>query len=726
MVTWPVGRENLRFASQQRNESLKNLVKQNFDRFVNAKNATELVFRDMQQRKLTAPDHGMRRAMDALASAYQQTLDVFGQLMARREQEARIRQRLELFERYDFIFSLGHRLEKSIRLGAYQSAVSDYRRARSILSDVAVTGGSLQRILQKIWAGHVERTLVDLRRDLSSKLANPIFSYEVHAKLIDFLLDLDAHPNPVSTYWNIRKDEFFAQAQAAADRATTEVAHRIQCDADPVESQRLLLELAQMRQFGRLGHLQVDIVQVWKIRSSFIMALLDIFKLFYGNFGKFLSALVSGRFSMSQADAEKKIKSFASEVAEGFPRLLSRVINYSAPDRDPPRPSSMVAAHYVKKYAISFCGLLEWVNSLGGGGTVKTPAPVIKAMEKAVSQGAIILLESIWQAAYDDFGRLPYCETWQWSGEGFDLSTILIKAFESLLLYLLETTEALLEAAAANGLEKGKLSQGLDMRLTEVVGLFLDTLLKLTIHPVDDPSQASGTGLIHSLDTPRDHATVDDLTLGYRRLTVITNIIYLRETAIPHILASCPFTMSERAHNTIVAKIDSCDKRVRQSFVDTKRARLIALLHAGIVDSTFDWSTNIMADAPEVRPYVLELLLELVSIQTQIYDVSSKILRSLMSGLVLDVFQEALKAVRLVREFGIGGYWQARLEVTFLQHKLITIMCEEAMEIFNTICGTLDALCPDAADAAGGKSVDEMLTDQEQSTHMAFMCFQYT
>lgn len=705
---------------------MKNLVKQNFDRFVNAKNATELVFRDMQQRKLTSPDHGMRRAMDALASAYQQTLEVFGQLMARREQEARIRQRLELFERYDFIFSLGHRLEKSIRLGAYQSAVSDYRKARSILADVAGAGGSLQHILQKIWAGHVERTLVALRRDLSSKLANPIFSYEVHAKLIDFLLDLDSHPNPVSTYWSIRKDEFGAQAQAAADRATTEIAHRVQCDTDPVESQRLLLGLAQTRQFGKLSHLQVDIVQVWKIRSSFIMTLLDIFTLFYGNFGKFLSALSSGRFSTNPADAEKKVKVFASEVAEGFPRLLSRVLNYSAPDKDPPRPSSMVAAHYVKKHATAFCGLVEWVNSSGAGGTAKTPASMVKAMEKAVSQSTIILLESIWQAARGDFSSLPHCETWQWSGEGFDLSTILIKAFESLLLYLLEATEALLEAAAANGLDKSKLSQGLDMRLAEVVGLFLDALLELTTHPTNDPGQVIDSNVIHSLDATRDHATVDDLTLGYRQLTVITNIIYLRETAIPHVLASCPFALSERAHNTILAKIDSCDRRVRQSFIDAKRARLIALLHAGIVDSTFDWSTSTMMNAPEARPYALELLLELVSIQTQIYDVSSKILRPLMSELVLDVFQEALKAIRLVREFGIGGYWQARLEIAFLQHKLITIMSEEAMEIFNTICGTLDALCPDATNAAGGRSVDEMLMDQEQSTHMAFMCFQYT
>jgi len=50
----------------QRNEAVKNMVKENFSRFINAKNSVELVFNDMKQRGLTSSDHGLSQADKSL------------------------------------------------------------------------------------------------------------------------------------------------------------------------------------------------------------------------------------------------------------------------------------------------------------------------------------------------------------------------------------------------------------------------------------------------------------------------------------------------------------------------------------------------------------------------------------------------------------------------------------------------------------------------------------
>lgn len=60
------GIQHLQQSCEQRNETVKGLVKQNFARFVNAKNSVELVYQDMKQKGLTAEDHGLHETGTAL------------------------------------------------------------------------------------------------------------------------------------------------------------------------------------------------------------------------------------------------------------------------------------------------------------------------------------------------------------------------------------------------------------------------------------------------------------------------------------------------------------------------------------------------------------------------------------------------------------------------------------------------------------------------------------
>lgn len=61
-------RENLQAALDLRRETLKSLVKQNFDRFVNAKNSIDTVYADMRVKGMNSGDFGMRQTTASLNS----------------------------------------------------------------------------------------------------------------------------------------------------------------------------------------------------------------------------------------------------------------------------------------------------------------------------------------------------------------------------------------------------------------------------------------------------------------------------------------------------------------------------------------------------------------------------------------------------------------------------------------------------------------------------------
>lgn len=54
--------EHLQFSIQTRKNVLKSLVRENFDRFVNAKNSIDSVYADMRSKGMNSGDYGMRPA----------------------------------------------------------------------------------------------------------------------------------------------------------------------------------------------------------------------------------------------------------------------------------------------------------------------------------------------------------------------------------------------------------------------------------------------------------------------------------------------------------------------------------------------------------------------------------------------------------------------------------------------------------------------------------------
>jgi hypothetical protein len=351
-------------------------------------------------------------------------------------------------------------------------------------------------------------------------------------------------------------------------------------------------------------------------------------------------------------------------------------------------------------------------------------------VQLAVENSTKTILNVIWNAANEDCALLPQFETWQSSGEGFDFSTVLIKGFETLLVQLIDGSSSIVSNLTDTVGGTGELvtepAEGLDDRLADAITSFLDSLLAL----VTNARRISNADeIVAAVDAQRNNQSLQDLGVSYRLLTVMTNMLYMRQVAAPHLLdtfaASTMGGASDATKQRIVAAIDRVEARMQEHFLAGKSARIVALIRTGTINSGYDWRST--RSPTEIRPYLLTILLELVGIQTQIYDVSSTILRPLMSALVLDALQEFLRCIQMIRSFGPGGYLQARAESALFQQKLITIMDQEALDIYTAINATLDAGCSNTPDPEEARRIiDQLVRQVDDATSMSFACFQYT
>lgn len=183
------GRACLQASLKNRDDILKNLVKHNFDRFVNALNSIQLVYQDMQSKGLAAGDFGTKRAFDTLGELCLKSQEVFMDLLKRSDQEQLLRQRLAFCEKNAELFNLAATLSKLTERMQFREAVLAIQRARQLLEELPI---SMRRsVEQGLWVKFVVPLIKILRQRLAEKLTSPTFAYVQHAHFADLLKQLD-------------------------------------------------------------------------------------------------------------------------------------------------------------------------------------------------------------------------------------------------------------------------------------------------------------------------------------------------------------------------------------------------------------------------------------------------------------------------------------------------------------------------------------------------------
>lgn len=663
----------------------------------------------MTTRGLTADDHGLTGPSEAVGQAFQKAERVFQPLLARRSQEETVRKRLRVYEKYSFILSLGGRFEKYVELGDYQQASYDYRKAKALLSEVSQSS-TFRRLLDRTWNGHLSKALNEIRSELFKKLSNPIFSYDVHSKMIEYLLELDAHPDPVTFYLEHTKSTLLHQIQVSCTKAVTELTQL--AFTRSADSFGRLVELGLAHSIDEILASPEVYSQAWRIRKAFFCNLSDVFQNFTPAFSKFTTALFDGRLLRSDQLAGQR-KSVVGDQMPGYIGKLRSFAQQLADEAIKSAQAVLQGREYENATAgCAFAPLIAHSLQLiyMAADSADMSDIMMDQMGQIVSEGTRLLGERLWADSVADVSKLPEAGSWVQHSEASGLSSALLNSFEGLVNQTVSTQAALqktFDEKLAGHVAFPELGAPHHAHLCRMVTGFVEALEALAVSEL----------------------VASRLGTGYRLLVILTNLMSVQAETLGQIRLFFEECRLGEVPEDGLARVTAALARVHDHVLDLYQANRRTLL-AGIIAegfASFDWETDFATYA--MRPYIDRLLAELMIVQNEILDVSRDILRPIMMNLAACIFKEYFTQVLEFRRLSLSGYLQARLEVEFVARVLVTAMTEETEELVEEIKRQLLQMAGPAL-AAQAADLDQVLASKvailAEQTSMQYVCFQYT
>jgi len=168
-------------------EDIKQLVKDNFDRFISCKDVIDGLYDLITENEMSESGIGSRKVEQKCKDILSRAKLVYDPLLARKAETDKIRQSLSILQRFSFLFTLPSKIAANIRDGEYDKAVQHYKKAASIFQDQ--TAISHISVFLQVFA-EVENIVGAFRTTLYSALADPTSTFEAQERVIRILVDL--------------------------------------------------------------------------------------------------------------------------------------------------------------------------------------------------------------------------------------------------------------------------------------------------------------------------------------------------------------------------------------------------------------------------------------------------------------------------------------------------------------------------------------------------------
>ncbi|KAF4616664.1 hypothetical protein D9613_008483 [Agrocybe pediades] len=236
------GIAHLQSVIEAREEALRVLVEECFDRFVAVKGSVDGLFEDMRVGILKPEsEHATVPVRDYLRNGSQKANQIFLPVLETAAKAEKLRTTLSVFERSKFFFNLPSFIMESIDAGKYEFALRDYKKGKYLLenrpgqllpislspsastqSPASPTGNQQQqqlqrRILNKVWAS-VEKAMGELRKVLLEQLQDGSRSIEEQEKTLETLVELQTSDELVWTYFDSHHKQVMEKMNAAYKR----------------------------------------------------------------------------------------------------------------------------------------------------------------------------------------------------------------------------------------------------------------------------------------------------------------------------------------------------------------------------------------------------------------------------------------------------------------------------------------------------------------------------
>lgn len=210
-------------------------------------------------------------------------------------------------------------------------------------------------------------------------------------------------------------------------------------------------------------------------------------------------------------------------------------------------------------------------------------------------------------------------------------------------------------------------------------------------------------------------------------LLTLSNLQALRVDVVPYLTTqfenSFSVKLTEEA-KTIRDVLGQIDARLFQSYTRPSVESLRSIIRQGI--SAADWPPEEDEKPSEVRPYVYDVLLNMVLVHTQVSTTASSLTAQVLSYLLEQASRELLETFRLRQSYSLAALMQATLDVEFVAQTLSQYTTDRASEMQSQIYQELDKGTHDGARAKLQLELPEMravLKKLREGSRSEFACF---
>ncbi|RPA85957.1 hypothetical protein BJ508DRAFT_234861 [Ascobolus immersus RN42] len=275
----------------QKSESLKVLVENNFDKFVAAKATIENVYKELKNRNLKKEEEwGVAPIRKPLNESSRKVQEIYGPILEDRGKEERYRALLVLLEKHRNILEIPSLLTESIKRRDYDAIVEEYQRARKWVEEsrnlvpydtvIPIESHIHQLIIaEKMWS-QVEDTIENFKKDTWRKLV-ATKQDDNFMELIGILLELGVKDNPIWVWLLSRYDYLKNKITSSFERARIqiEVARRKAGNLPPPSEAVIAFYLkTPLRRIPTEKQPPLDtpaVVELWELQYELLNAILS-------------------------------------------------------------------------------------------------------------------------------------------------------------------------------------------------------------------------------------------------------------------------------------------------------------------------------------------------------------------------------------------------------------------------------------------------------------------